>query len=103
MDSVVHPAPRRCRYPRSERAVADARLDGFTVDGSRGQALVRRIYPRGELTRRSLYSFASILSALAGVALQRDMTRRKSLLVKWLDMNCDLLEPYLTFVELIPA
>jgi hypothetical protein len=31
------------------------------------------------------------------------MTRKKSLLVEWLDMNCDLLEPYLKFVELIPA
>jgi hypothetical protein len=65
--------------------------------------LVQRIYPGGHLTRRSLYSFTSILSALAGVPLKRDMTRRKSLLVKWLDLNCDRLEPYMRFVELIPV
>jgi hypothetical protein len=99
-DHVAAPLHSR-KYPRNERAIADAKLDGFHEDGSRGQALLERIYPGGHLTRRALYSFLSIISALAGVPLERHMTRRRSLLVKWLDVNYDCLEPYIKFVEFI--
>jgi hypothetical protein len=91
------------RSARSEREIADARLGRFQLEGSRGQAMTRQIYPGGELTRRSLYSFSSILSALSGVPLERDMTRRRELLIKWLDEHHDALEPYLRFIELRPA
>jgi hypothetical protein len=103
MDSKSLIACLHSKSLRSERPVAVARLDGFIVDGARGEALLQRIYPEGSLTRRALYSFASILSALAGVTLQRDMTRTKSLLVRWFGRNSELLEPYLPFVELVPV
>jgi hypothetical protein len=101
-EPMLSPGRRHRRYHRTERAIADAKLGGFIANGTRREALLERIYPGGSLTRRSLYSFASILSALAGVTLERDMTRRKSLLMKWLDMHYDLLQPYVTFVELVP-
>ena len=83
-----------------EREIADLRLGTFIAEGSRGMQLLQRIYPRGELTRRSLYSFASLLAALSGVKLARDFTRRKDLLIKWLDDNYDDLEPYSRFFVL---
>jgi hypothetical protein len=57
------------RSTLSERAIAEARLGKFQLEGSRGQAMTRQIYSGGELTRCSLYSFASILSALSDVSL----------------------------------
>jgi hypothetical protein len=72
----------------------------FKPEGSRGEALLRQLCPQGELSRRSLYSVVSILSAITGIPLERDMTRRKGLLVKWLDQHCDFVEPFLKFIEL---
>lgn len=86
-----------------EREIADLRLGTFIAEGSRGMQLLQRIYPRGELTRRSLYSFASLLAALSGIKLARDFTRRKDLLIKWFDDNYDELEPYSRFFVLEAA
>jgi hypothetical protein len=91
------------RSVMTEHDIADARLGDFNPEGSRGEAIVRQIYPEGELTRRSLYSFASVLSALANVPLQRDLTRRKSLLVKWFDEHYSTLEPFMVFITLRPS
>jgi hypothetical protein len=85
----------------SERAIADLRLGTFSSQGSRGLEMLHRMFPSGEMTRRAMYSFASILGALANVRLERDFSRRKDLLVKWFDDNYDVLEPFLHFVELI--
>jgi hypothetical protein len=83
-----------------ERDIADFRLGGFHAEGSRAARRLRAMFPQGELTRRSLYSFASLVGALGGVTLPRDFTRRKELLVKWFDDNFDALEPYLGFFRL---
>jgi hypothetical protein len=86
----------------SERDIAEFRLGAFQADHSRAAQRLHALYPHGDLTRRSLYSFASLLGALAGVKLARDFTRRKDLLVKWFDDHFDALEPYLRFFELDP-
>jgi hypothetical protein len=86
----------------TERDIADATLGNFHAENSRAAQRLGRMYPHGDLTRRSLYSFASLLGALAGVKLPRDFTRRKDLLLKWFDDNFDALEPYLRFFDLDP-
>jgi hypothetical protein len=86
----------------SERDIAELRLGVFQAASSRAAHRLRLMYPHGDLTRRALYSFASLLSFLTGVKLARDFSRRKDLLVKWLDDNFDTLEPYLQFFELDP-
>jgi hypothetical protein len=87
----------------SERDIANYRLAGFHAETSRAAERLHLIYPHGDLTRRSLYSFASLLGALAGVKLARDFTRRRDLLIKWMDDNFDALEPFLPFFELDPT
>jgi hypothetical protein len=90
------------RANMSERDIADFRLGGFRAERSRAAERLRELYPYGDLTRRSLYSLASLLSALSDVKLPRDFTRRKELLVKWFDDNFDALETFLRFFELDP-
>ena len=90
------------RATMKEREIADLRLGTFVAEGSRGMELLQRIYPSGELTRRSLYSFASLIAALSGIKLGRDYTRRKELLIKWFDENYYALEPYSKFFVLEP-
>jgi hypothetical protein len=90
------------RGTMSERNIADFWQGHFKAEGSRGEALLREFCPDGDMTRRSLYTFASLLASVAGVPLSRDLTRRRDLLVKWVDDNCDALRPYLSFFRLTP-
>ena len=91
--------PNRSRM--SERQIAEYRQNGFNPEGSRGKQLLDNLYP-GEMTRRSLYSFTTLWAALAGIKLQRDFTRRKDLLIKWIDDNYDKIQPYAQFFKLDP-
>jgi hypothetical protein len=87
----------------SERDIANFRLGDFHAESSRAAQKLRTLYPHGDLTRRSLCSFASLVSALADVKLARDFTRRRELLIKWFEDNYEALEPYLAFFELDPG
>jgi hypothetical protein len=85
----------------TERAIAEMRLGEFSAQGSRGLQLLQQMFPRSDMTRRSMYSLATILGALANVPLERDFSRRKELIIKWFDDNYDALEPFLRFIELV--
>jgi hypothetical protein len=86
----------------SERDIAELNLGDFVPDNSRGMILARRFLPEGEMTRRLLFSCASLLAGIAHQRLPRDSTRRRDLLIKWLDDNYDVLRPYVDFFQLIP-
>jgi hypothetical protein len=85
----------------TERQRSDRLLDGYVAEGGPGEALVRELHPNGDLTVRTLGSYAKVLSIVANVPIRRDWFRRKDLLYKWFHMNSDLLEPYLEFVKFI--
>jgi hypothetical protein len=85
---IVKMIPKRSTM--SEHEIAEFRLNGFRADTSRAAGCLRRLYPGGELTRGSLHSLATVLSALAQVELKRDWIRWKDLIVK----------PYFAFVRL---
>jgi hypothetical protein len=91
------------RAAMTEHDIADLTLGDFQASRSRAAQRLQLLYPHGELTRRSLYSFSSLIAALTGVKLPRDFTRRKDLLVKWIDTNFDVLEPYFQFFDLDPT
>jgi hypothetical protein len=74
-------------------------LGDFHWENSRTAQCLRELFPFGRLTRRPLYSFATLPGALADITLNRDFTRRRELLMKWFDHNFDALEPYLGFLE----
>jgi hypothetical protein len=84
----------------SEREIAELRLAGFCAEETRHLILFRRMYPN-ELTHRSLYSLATVISALANVPLERDYARRKELLAKGFDDHYEELERCMQFIELI--
>jgi hypothetical protein len=90
------------RASMTERNIAEFQLDAFQPESSRAAQRLRVFYPHGDLTRRALCSFATVLAVLAGVTLPRDLTRRRNLLMKWFDDHFDALEPYLQFFELDP-
>jgi hypothetical protein len=88
------------RSKMSEREIADLRQGDFCAQESRALTLLRQKYPI-DLSRRSLYSLATVMSTLANVRLERDFARRKELLIKWFDDNYEAIEPFFQFIELI--
>jgi hypothetical protein len=67
----------------TEGDIADLRDGNFQAGTSGTAQHLRAMSPHGDLTRRSLYSFASLIGSLAGVKLPRDFRQRKELLLKW--------------------
>jgi hypothetical protein len=84
-----------------EREIAEMRLGEFSDQGSRGLQFLKRMFPGPDLTRDSMYSFATILGALTNVPLERAFSRRKALLIKWFGDYCHSFEPFLRFIELV--
>jgi hypothetical protein len=100
---MPHPKPNGpSRTTTSERDIADFHLGDFNPELSRGMSLARMVLPEGELTRRLLFSWASLLAGISHLRLPRDSTRRRDLLIKWLDENYDTLEPFVHLFELVP-
>jgi hypothetical protein len=42
----------------------------------------------------------SVLAALTHIRHERDFGRRKDLLLKWVNDNCDALDPHAAFIKL---
>jgi hypothetical protein len=55
--------------------------------------VMERLVPDASLDRESLLALAKIISVLIDVPFQRMFTRRRSLIVKWFDMNLEKWEP----------
>jgi hypothetical protein len=90
------------RTTTSERDIAEFQLGDFNPELSRGMSLARMVLPEGELTRRILFSWATLLAGLAHLRLPRNSTRRRDLLIKWLDDNYDELKPFATLCQMVP-
>jgi hypothetical protein len=90
------------RNTSTERDIADFHMGDFDPELSRGISLARMVLPEGELTRRFLFSWASLLAGISHLRLPRDSTRRRDLLIKWLDDNYDVLHPFVTLFQLVP-
>ena len=57
----------------------------------------------GNIKQPELLSIAEVVSQNAGIKLDRDAKRRKSVLIKWFDENWALIEPYIGYVVLEEA
>lgn len=51
-------------------------------------------------TVNRLVSFGSVISELLNIEFPRNYKRNKNLLIKWFDMNIDLIEPYASKITL---
>jgi hypothetical protein len=72
-------------------------LGDFESERSRAWELLDRMSAQ-TFSRQALISLASIFSLLIDVPLKRDYTRRKDLIVKWLDMNYEAVEPWVPYI-----
>ena len=84
-------APPRAAY--SERERTQFLLGDFRAQGSEGLKFLESLCPFA-LTRSALISLATVLSELINVPLDRDIKRKKELLIKWFDVNIDAVRPW---------
>lgn len=77
----------------SEKNRANLLLGDFDPNNSRGMELIEHL-THHQVSRHALISIATILSGIIGVPFERDFSRRKNLVIKWFDMNYDLILPY---------
>jgi hypothetical protein len=84
----------------TEQESADALSGDFDSRNSRALAMLHKKYPV-ELSLAILRSLTMIISIIADVPLRRNLTRRKSLLLKWIEDNYEALEPVFNDLELI--
>jgi hypothetical protein len=86
---------------QERRRIAD-RLSGFDHrDNNVWKSLSQRFGTN--VKQAELLSIALVLAERAGINLDRDAKRRKSVLVKWFDENWGAIEPYLDYVVLQTA
>jgi hypothetical protein len=68
--------------------------------GGKGRCLLERIGDGRELTRAITITIAGVLSIRANVPLPRGATRKRDLVIKWLDDNFDGLSPFAPLINL---
>ncbi|OHS98901.1 hypothetical protein TRFO_34769 [Tritrichomonas foetus] len=76
-----------------------SRLRGFKAKDSRVWSEITRRFG-SELKHGELLSIAEVVAANAGVQLDRDAKRRKSVLIKWFEENWIRISPFLNYVIL---
>ena len=90
MSHFPRPPP---RSSHAERERTQFLLGDFQAQGSAGLELLHSLYPF-ELSRSALISLATVFSELIDVPLERDIKRRKELLIKWFDVNISAVKPW---------
>ncbi|OHS97112.1 hypothetical protein TRFO_09685 [Tritrichomonas foetus] len=88
------------RSSKTEKEIADLRLGEFNIEESVGMKFIKSITDK-EITRQALVSLATIFSILSGIVVNRDLKRRRELLIKWFDINAEKLEPFKEFVSIM--
>lgn len=81
------------RSSHAERERTRFLLGDFHAQGSAGLELLHTLCPF-ELTRSALISLATVFSELIDVPLERDIKRKKELLIKWFDVNISAVKPW---------
>lgn len=87
------------RSSTSERVRTHILLGDFVAEGSKGLAFLQKIYPY-PLSRSVLISLATIFSGLIDVPFDRDIKRKKELIIKWFDENLVACSQWETHVRL---
>jgi hypothetical protein len=76
-----------------ERRASDILQGEFNPKNSRVLAVLEKLTPDASLDRLSLVALTKVIGAVIGVKMPRNFTRRRSLILKWLDMHLILWEP----------
>lgn len=91
------------RNHNSEKVVSQNLLGDFIADGSRGEAIIEKIFgcPIQKISLNGLVQVASLISLIANVQFSRNFKRRKDLVVKWFQDNENNINVYLQFLRII--
>ena len=85
-------------FIQTERERIQIRLSGFKPKSSFAyKELIARF---GNICHYDLLSIAQVLATAAGLTIDRDAKRRKSVLIKWFDENWITISPFLNYVVL---
>ena len=87
-----------------ERIVSKNLIGDFDVDKSEGKALIEDLFGTtlNNISLTALVSLSKILSQLINIKLERNIYRRKVLIVKWFDINQDEIKNNRDYFRLIP-
>jgi hypothetical protein len=91
--------PRRSR--NTELEIAKWRQGDFQADGSSGARLIEGVAGGGKLSREMMIRVAQLFSDLSGIPFQRDWTRRRDLIVKWVDDHSQALQPLADIISVV--
>ncbi|KAK8893000.1 hypothetical protein M9Y10_030256 [Tritrichomonas musculus] len=100
--------PRKAKVPPSlsrknnpEKVVTMNLLNGFTIAGSRGEAIIEEILQQKikKASLNGLIQLGSIIGDLIGIKLPRNYKRKKDLIVKWFEEHEELITPYLSYLR----
>jgi hypothetical protein len=97
-----NPRPLEVMAVSMERQRIDARLKNFNPKDNRVWAFLTKQFGPS-LKHDTLVQIATVLAQIAHLRLDRDATRRKSVLIKWFDENWLLVSPFLQYVRLEAA
>ena len=87
------------RRELGEKGVAQKLLEGFEPEGSRGMQFVMKIF-NNQISVTRLVDLGKIFSNMLNIEFPRNYKRNRDLLIKWFDMNIDLIEPYASKITL---
>lgn len=91
-------APNRRKL--GERGVAQALLGDFDPEKSKGMKVVMKFFDN-KISVNRLISLGTILSQMLNLEFPRNYKRNRDLLVKWFDMNLEIIEPNLDKITIV--
>lgn len=91
------------RKINTEKEVANNLLDGFIARGSKGELLIERVIgiKINQITLTGLTQIAKFISELSDTKFPRNYKRKKDLIVKWFDDNHDIIESYISNIQIV--
>ncbi|KAK8837201.1 hypothetical protein M9Y10_036628 [Tritrichomonas musculus] len=77
------------RHYYSEKTVSNVLLGDFDVKSSKGKILIEEICGKqiNEISLHTLFNISQIISKFTNIKLERNVYRRKDLLIKWFDTH----------------
>ncbi|KAK8897474.1 hypothetical protein M9Y10_015427 [Tritrichomonas musculus] len=82
------------RYYYSEKTVSNVLLGDFDVKNSKGKVFIEDICGKqiNEISLHTLFNISKIISELTCIKLERNIYRRKVLIIKWFDTHLKEIE-----------
>lgn len=99
----------KCRIPPylsrsvvSESIISQNLLGDFVARGSRGESLIEELtgMPIESISKKGLSDLAAVLSRLGEIKINRNIYRRKDLLIKWFQDNEEVINALKSYVTI---